>query len=240
MAKDSTKSKQPYRLPGKLWKLLKKHLPKPAKVRKPGRPAVSNRNVLNGIWHVMWTGCQWKSIQREWFGVFSSALHERFQTRQEQGLFEKLFKTIVKHFARERRTHWKRQSIDSMMSPAPSGGAKTDENSTDRGKLGSKIHLLVDQLGTPLAIWITGANQHNKWSVEDLIVHIITKRPYGEQHLCADRGYDFEDVHEIVFLQGYIEYIKHRRMRYEPKTDCPIPCEKTFPARHWVVERTFA
>jgi hypothetical protein len=92
------------------------------------------------------------------------------------------------------------QSIDSMMSPAPLGGAKTGKNPTDRGKLGSKIHLLVDQLGTPLAIWITGSNEHDKWSVDDLIVHIVAKRPYGEQHFCADRGYDFEDVHETVFL----------------------------------------
>ena len=79
MIKDSTKSKQPYRMPGKLWKLLKKHLPKPAKVSGPGRPRVLNRNVIDGIWHVLWTGCQWKSIEKEWFGVSSSVLHERFQ-----------------------------------------------------------------------------------------------------------------------------------------------------------------
>lgn len=240
MTKDSTKSKQQYRMPGKLWRLLKKHLPKPAKEPGPGRPRVSNRNVIDGIWHVLWTGCQWKSIDKAWFGVSSSVLHERFQTWQEEGLFEKLFRTIVKYYARERRIHWKWQSIDSMMSPAPLGGSKTGKNPTDRGKLGSKIHLLVDQLGTPLAIWITGANEHDKWSVADLIVHIIAKRPYCEQHFCADRGYDFEDVHQIVHWQGYIEHIKHKRRRNEPKPDCPIPGEKPFPARRWVVERTFA
>ena len=82
MAKDSTKSKSIYRMPGKLWKLLKKHLPKEPKIRKPGRPRVNNRDVLDGIWHVLWTGCQWKSIEKEWFNVSSSVLHERFQTWQ--------------------------------------------------------------------------------------------------------------------------------------------------------------
>lgn len=239
MDEDSTKSKTHYRIPSKLWKLLKKHLPKAAKDPGPGRPPVSSRDAIDGIWHVLWTGCQWKSIRKEWFKVSSSVLHERFQTWQQQGIFEKLFKAMVKYYARECGIRWKWQSIDSMMSPAPLGGAKTGRNPTDRGKSGSKIHLLVDQSGAPLAIWITGANEHDKWSADDLIVHIVVKRPYSEQHFCADRGYDYEDVHETVSLNDYIEHIKHRRRRNEPKDECPLPGEKSFPARRWVIERTF-
>lgn len=239
MTKDSTKSNNHYSIPGKLWKLLKKHLPKPPKVRGRGRPPVNNRDVINGIWHVLWTGCQWKSIRTEWFGVSSSVLHERFQTWQQQGLFEKLFKVIVKYYAREHGIGWKWQSVDSMMSAAPLGGAQTGRNPTDRGKSGSKIHLLVDERGAPLAIWITGANEHDKWSADDLIVHIVVKRPYTEQHFCADRGYDFVDVHTFVSLSKYVAHIKHKRKRNEPKEGCPIPGEKSYPARRWVVERTF-
>ncbi len=239
MEQDSTKSKNHYRIPGKLWKLLKKHLPKAPTVRGPGRPRVNNRDAIDGIWYVLWTGCQWKSIRKEWFHVSSSVLHERFQTWQHQGLFERLFKTILKYYARECGIHWKWQSVDSMMSAAPLGGAQTGRNPTDRSKAGSKIHLLVDQLGAPLAFWITGANEHDKWSVDDLIVHIVAKRPYSEQHFCADKGYDFEDVHQIVSWNDYIDHIKHKRKRNEPKDECPIPGEKCFPARRWVIERTF-
>lgn len=240
MSKDNTKPKSIYRMPGKLWKLLKKHLPKEPKVRKPGRPRVNHRDVLDGIWYVLWTGCQWKSIEKEWFHVSSSVLHERFQTWQQQGLFEKLFKKMVKYYARECKIGWKWQSVDSMMSPAPLGGCETGKNPTDRGKSGSKIHLLVDERGAPLAIFITGANKHDKWSADDLIVHIVAKRPHGEQHFCADKGYDYEDVHQFVGLHNYIEHIKHRRRRNEPKDECPLPGEKSFPARRWVIERTFS
>lgn len=239
MSKDSTKSKSIYRMPGKLWKFLKKHLPKEPSVRKAGRPRAKNRDVLDGIWHVLWTGSQWKSIEKEWFNASSSVLHERFQTWQEQGLFEKLFKKMVKYYAREQKIGWKWQSIDSMMSSAPLGGSKTGKNPTDRGKLGSKVHLLVDERGAPLAIFITGANEHDKWSADDLIVHIVVKRPHSEQHFCADKGYDYEDVHQFVGLMNYIEHIKHRRKRNEPKDECLVPGEKSFPARRWVVERTF-
>lgn len=239
MSKDSTKSKSIYRMPGKLWKLLKKHLPKEPKIRKRGRPRVNNRDVLDGIWHILWTGSQWKSIEKEWFNVSSSVLHERFQTWQTQGLFEKLFKKMVKYYARECKIGWKWQSIDSMMSPSPLGGSQTGKNPTDRGKLGSKIHLLVDERGAPIAIFVTGANEHDKWSADDLIIHIVAKRPHSEQHFCADKGYDYEDVHQFVGLRNYIEHIKHRRRRNEPQEECPVPGEKSFPARRWVVERTF-
>lgn len=240
MSKDSTKSKSIYRMPGKLWKLLKKHLPKQPQVRKPGRPPVNNRDVLDGLWYILWTGCQWKSIQKEWFNVYSSVLHERFQSWRSNGLFEILFNKMVKYYARECKIGWKWQSVDSMMSASPLGGSKTGKNPTDRGKLGSKIHLLVDERGAPLAIYITGANEHDKWSADDLIVHIVARRPHSEQHFCADKGYDYEDVHVFVGLKNYIPHIKHRRRRNEPKEECPIPGEKSFPARRWVVERTFS
>lgn len=205
----------------------------------PGRPRVNDRDVINGIWYVLWTGCQWKAIDREWFHVSSSTLHERFQSWERAGLFDKLFEMMVKFYARKKRIGWKWQSVDSKMVPAPLGGEKTGKNPTDRAKSGAKIHILVDEGGAPLAIHITGANEHDKWSVDDLVIHIVVKRPYSEQHLCADKGYDFEDVHQFVDSQGYQSHIKHRRLRNEPKEDeCPIPGEKTFPARRWVVERT--
>jgi putative transposase len=243
MKKDSTKSKKakPYRMPTKLWKLLKKQLPKPPKEKGPGRPRVNNRNVMDGIWHVLWTGCQWKSVERDWFEVSSRVLHERFQTWQKQGIFDKLFKKMLQYYARELRIGWKWQSIDSMMSPAPLGGPETGKNPTDRSKSGSKTHILVDERGAPLAICITGANQHDKWSADDLIISIVVKRPYSEQHFCADKGYDYEDVHQYVNATNYVPHIKHRRRRNEPKLEeCPIPGELSFPARRWVVERTLS
>lgn len=241
MAKDNTKaiSITYTRLPRNLWRKLKKHLPKQERHPGPGRPRVNERDVLNGIWYVLWSGCQWKSIEREWFHVSSSVLHERFQRWQRNGLFDHLFWIMVKYYARERRIGWKWQSADSKMVPAPLGGAETGKNPTDRGKLGAKIHILVDERGAPLSIHITGANEHDKWSVDDLVIHIVVKRPNCEQNLCLDKGYDFADVHEFAEAQRYQKHIKHRRRRNEPKVEeCPIPGETGFPPRRWVVERT--
>ncbi|MCG1042070.1 transposase [Mycetohabitans sp. B8] len=48
----------------------------------------------------------------------------------------------------------------------PPGGQETGPNSTERGKLGSKRHLLVDARGPPLAITVTGANRHDSMVFE--------------------------------------------------------------------------
>jgi len=228
-----------FSVPRPLWRQIKKLFPKPPKKRGRGRPPADTRAVLNGIWYVLWTGCQWKAVHRDWFGVCSSVLHDRFQSWQRCGLFDRILRTMVRFYAKKRGIGWTWQSIDSKSVPAPLGGAATGPNPTDRGKRGSKIHILVDQQGAPLAVEITGANQHDKWSADDLIVSIVVPRPGFEQHFCADRGYDYPDVHQTIDSEGYISHIKHRRRRGEPPTEeCLIPGEARYPARRWVVERT--
>ena len=230
------------RVPDELWEAVRKLLPSPPERTGPGRPRADDRAALNGIWYILWTGCQWKAVHRDWFGVSSSVIHERFQTWREMGVFRSVMQEMVLYYQTERDIGWEWQSIDSKSCPAPLGGEETGRNPTDRGKQGSKIHLLVDERGAPLALHVTGANAHDKWSADDLIVSIVIERPDPEeveQHLCADKGYDYEDVHQVVAEEQYIAHIKHRRRRNEPEVEeCPIPGELRYPARRWVVERT--
>lgn len=231
-----------FQVPKPLWKRVKKLFATPVKKSGPGRPRADDRAVLNGIWYVMWTGCQWKAVHKDWFGVSSSVLHERFQTWQQAGIFARIMKMMVKFYDKRRKIKWKWQSIDSKSVPAPLGGSETGKNPTDRGKKGAKLHVLVDQRGMPLAVYITGANAHDKWSADDVIMSIVVMRPKKKkQHLCLDKGYDYDDVHEFVEQERYIAHIKHRRRRGEPLIeDCPMPGETRYPARRWVVERTFS
>lgn len=227
-----------FKAPRRLWRFIKRELPKDPPRSGPGRPRIPHRNVIDGLWYLLWTGCQWKAIHKDWFGVSSSVLHERLQTWQKEGRWERILRRLVRFYARERRVLWKWQSIDSKSVPAPLGGAATGHNPTDRSKRGSKIHLLVDQRGAPLAVLISGANQHDKCFANELIISIVVKRPTVEQHLCADKGYDYPDVHAFAAAADYEVHIKHRRRRGEPEAPPLDPAEKIYPARRWVVERT--
>ena len=231
-----------FKVPDALWQTVLTLLPEPPEVRKPGRPRASDRAALNGIWYVLWTGCPWKAVHKNWFGVSSSVIHERFQTWRAKGIFAGMMRAMVQFYQTERTIGWEWQSIDSKSCPAPLGGEETGRNPTDRGKQGSKIHLMVDEHGAPLSLHITAANEHDKWSADDLILSLIIERPDPqevEQHFCADKGYDYDDVHLVVAEAHYVPHIKHRRRRNEPlQQECPIPGELRYPARRWVVERT--
>lgn len=241
---DNTKPKNVdyFQVPEELWALIEPCLPAVPACTGPGRPRANDRAVWNGIWYHLWTGCQWKAIHVNWFGVCSSVIHERFQTWQKSGVFDAVLHRLAAYYAERQAVGWTWQSVDSKSVAAPLADGASGRNPTDRGKQGSKIHLLVDERGAPLALHVTGANEHDKWSADDLIVSIVVDRPDPEeveQHFCADKGYDYDDVHEAVEQAQSIAHIKHRRRRNEPVIEeCPIPGELRYPARRWVVERT--
>lgn len=137
--------------------------------------------------------------------------------------------------------------MDSKSCAAPLGGEKSGKNPTDRGKLGAKIHLLVDGRGAPLSVVLSGANRHDKIAAMDLIVSVMVKRPvHKEQHLCADKAYDAKDVREFVALEGYEDHIKvNPRKAAQSDDDDDALAEKEgseelYSARRWVVERTIS
>src|SRR5215208_297733 len=249
----TTQSKVDYfRLPRPLWRKLKKHLPKKRNKSKKrgGRPRVSDRAVANAIWYVLWSGCQWKAIHREWFGVCASVVHERFQRWRQMGIFEKLMNWMVEHYAKQSGgISWKWQAMDSKNSPAPLGVRKRAKNPTDRGKRGAKINLLVDQRGAPLSVVLTGANRHDKVAAIDLIVSIALKRPaHKEQHLCADKAYDASEVREFASSRegGYTTHIKVNPRKKDSTESSGEHSHQREPpgephlARRWVVERTIS
>lgn len=176
-------------------------------------------------------------------------VHERFQRWRRMGVFEKLMKRMAEYYAREcGGIGWRWQAMDSKHSAAPLGGEKTGKNPTDRGKLGAKINLLVDERGAPISVVLTGANRHDKISAIDLIVSVVPKRPAGrsqEQHLCADKAYDATDLREFLASAGYIAHIKVNPRRkgavegdeHSPAEDFP---KRVYPARRWIVERTIS
>jgi hypothetical protein len=64
--------------------------------------------------------------------------------------------------------------------PGQKGGPKTGANPTDKGKAGSKRHLVSDRRGIPLCVMLSAANVHDSMVFEELIDTIETiKRPRG-------------------------------------------------------------
>jgi len=113
------------------------------------------------------------------------------------------------------------------------GGDCVGKNPTDRGKLGTKRHLHVDQRGIPLGVSLSGASDHDKTQLQTVLDARVLDRPSPKthrQHLCLDKGYDYPDIRLSVKKRGYVGHI--------PKRGTQPPATKKHPSRRWVVERT--
>jgi len=84
---------------------------------------------------------------------------------------------------------------------------------------------------------VSGANTHDKWLVEETLESIPVPRPEptdeSPQNMCMDKGYDYQDVREIVAEWGYTAHIKARGEEEKERKTVP-----GYRARRWVVERT--
>ncbi len=87
-ATDSTTSKRSWRIPDELWEQITPLLPKEHTHPKGGRPRVPARKCMEGIFYVMNSGCQWKSLPKR-MGA-GSTIHRRFQEWRAAGVFDKL------------------------------------------------------------------------------------------------------------------------------------------------------
>ncbi len=105
------------------------------------------------------------------------------------GFFEALCKAGLAEYDELEGIAWRWQSIDGAMFKAPLAHDAVGANPTDRGKNGSKRHLLVDGRGVPLSLVVTGANAHDVTQIECVLDASVVKRPTPKQrrskHLCA-------------------------------------------------------
>lgn len=89
----------------------------------------------------------------------------------------------------------------------------------------------------PIGLAIDGANRHDSKMVEATLESIPVKRPKptrkNPQSMCLDKGYDYDNVRDLVREFGYTAHIKARGEEAQA-----IKRQAGFKARRWVVERT--
>ncbi|GGW76921.1 hypothetical protein GCM10010320_68700 [Streptomyces caelestis] len=118
--------------------------------------------------------------------------------------------------------------------PGGKKGPLTGPNPTDRGKPGSKIHLITDRNGVPLSLGISGANTHDSLGLQPLVRGIppIRSRRGPRRRrpakLHADKGYDYDHLRK---------WLRERRIRHRIARK-GIESSTRLGRHRWVVERT--
>jgi putative transposase len=108
------------------WELIEPLLPVRAKKVHPlgcHRPRVPDRQVLNGIFFVLRTGCQCKALDATGICKGSTA-HSRFQEWLEDGFFARLWEASLQDYDAMKGLDWSWLALDGAMTKAPLGGGK--------------------------------------------------------------------------------------------------------------------
>jgi putative transposase len=97
--------------------------------------------------------------------------------------------------------------------------------------------LLVEGSGVPIGLVVEGANRNDfkmgRATLESIPIDRPKPTPEEPQHLCLDKGYDYDEVRELGKEFGYTLHIRPRKEEAQA-----VKRQVGFKARRWVVERT--
>ena len=200
--------------------------------KKRGRPrTVDLREVLNAIFYLLHTGCQWDYLPHDF--PPHDTVYGYFQQWKRDGTWEKL---------NSERRGQVRQKAGKKTTPSAgvldSQSVKTTEEAYahtigyDGGKRtkGRKRHIVVDTLGLLLAVYVSTANTGERQGAKVLFARMRLGFP-RLRIVWADGGYAGKD-----FLR-WIAATYHWILEIVLRTD-DLDGFQVVPKR-WLVERTF-
>ncbi|WP_407674960.1 IS5 family transposase [Phaeacidiphilus oryzae] len=221
-------------VPDGLWELFQRVVPlAPTRPQGGGRRRYGDREVLAAIMFVATSGCTWRQLP-PCFGPSGPTAHRRFSEWSKARVWAKLHRLVLAELGARGSLDWSRCAIDSVNMRALKGGSLTGPNPVDRGKLGSKIHLITERTGLPLSIGISAANTHDSQGLEPLVRGIppIRSRRGPRRRrpakLHADKGYDYDHLRRWLRTRNITPRIARRGVESSQRL-----------GRHrWTVERT--
>jgi putative transposase len=96
---------------------------------------------------------------------------------------------------------------------------------------------LTEANGIPIGLAVDGANRNDMKMVRQTVESSPVQRPEPTleqpQGMCLDKGYDFDEVRQLLQEFGFTAHIRARGEEAQA-----IKREAGFKARRWVVERT--
>jgi transposase len=118
------------------------------------------RNCFAAIMFMARMSTLWRLLPAQELGCGSPATCWRRLTEwAAAGVFDQLHLAVLDRLGEQGQVDWSRASVDSSERAGPAWGDQVGANPVDRGKPGSKLHLVCDGGGLPLTAVVTAAQR---------------------------------------------------------------------------------
>jgi transposase len=184
-----------------------------------GRYPYSNLQLLPRILRVLRSGCRWRDLDQP--GSPSGVTHwRRLRYWHRRTGYRRVWRSLLNFLVQGKRLDRSLVSLDGTLIPSQEFTEQTGYSGKHRA-VGTKLSLLVDRAGTPIAVSVAPGNYHDG-GLGFLTVANIYKPPpilrdilpdaakTTEVTLLADKGYDSLRFRQFVHEHGYWPLIPTR------------------------------
>ncbi|WP_207220672.1 IS5 family transposase [Streptomyces albidoflavus] len=228
---------KPWQVDDELWAVIEPLLPKvERRARHPGRRRHPDRLVFQSILFVLHTGISWEHLPQELGFGSGMTCWRRLAEWPDARLWPRFHEVLLARLRSADALDFSRAAVDGSTSARVKRGSKTGRSPVDRGRSGSKHHLITDATGIPLAVTLTGGNRNDVTQLIPLLQAVPSvrgKRGRPRRRpdvVLADRGYDHDKYRRLVWGLGVKPMIARRGTEHGSGLG----------TQRWFVERAFA
>jgi transposase len=172
-----------------------------------GRPPLPTVKVVETLRFFAREGVQWRELRAAAGRACGSTLRRRLDSWSATALLRQVHAALVRMVRSGPEVASWEVVVDSCSVRAKHGGELTGPNPTDRGKAGTKYHVVVATDGLPLGAVPSAANVHDTRLLPHLL-RLAQAVCAAIGRLYADAAYDSADNRRLCAREGIQPHIR--------------------------------
>jgi transposase len=176
-----------------------------------GRPRLPTTEVVTTLQFFLREGVQWCELVADTGRASGSTLRRRLRDWRDQAVLPRVHAVLLRMARSDPDTVAQAWDVvvDSCSVRAKRGGDLTGPNPTDRGKRGTKYHIVVSTEGLPLGAVASAANVNDTTMFPELL-RLALVVGVAISRVLADAGYDSADNRWLCLREGIQPVIRRK------------------------------